>query len=57
MQDEPCLDRELQLLPHGTTTATNAVLERKIARTVLMTTDGFADVLQIARQTGLRSMT
>ncbi|HKR51937.1 MAG TPA: hydantoinase/oxoprolinase family protein [Pseudonocardiaceae bacterium] len=41
---------ELRLLPHGTTTATNAVLERKIARTVLVTTDGFADVLQIARQ-------
>ncbi|MGH3786867.1 MAG: hydantoinase/oxoprolinase family protein [Pseudonocardiaceae bacterium] len=41
---------ELRLLPHGTTTATNAVLERRIARTVLVTTDGFADVLQIARQ-------
>jgi N-methylhydantoinase A len=41
---------QLRLLPHGTTTATNAVLERKIARTVLVTTDGFADVLQIARQ-------
>jgi N-methylhydantoinase A len=40
----------LRLLPHGTTTATNAVLERKIARTVLVTTGGFADVLQIARQ-------
>ncbi|MDQ3762629.1 MAG: hydantoinase/oxoprolinase family protein [Actinomycetota bacterium] len=40
----------LRLLPHGTTTATNAVLERKIARTVLVTTDGFAGVLQIARQ-------
>ncbi|GDY33294.1 hydantoinase/oxoprolinase family protein [Gandjariella thermophila] len=39
-----------RLLPHGTTTATNAVLERKIARTVLVTTEGFADVLQIARQ-------
>ncbi|HVE97487.1 MAG TPA: hydantoinase/oxoprolinase family protein [Pseudonocardiaceae bacterium] len=41
---------QLRLLSHGTTTATNAVLERKIARTVLVTTDGFADVLQIARQ-------
>lgn len=40
----------LRLLPHGTTTATNAVLERDIARTVFVTTDGFADVLQIARQ-------
>jgi N-methylhydantoinase A len=39
-----------RLVPHGTTTATNAVLERKVARTVLVTTEGFADVLQIARQ-------
>ena len=40
----------LRLLPHGTTTATNAVLQRTLARTVLVTTEGFADVLQIARQ-------
>jgi N-methylhydantoinase A len=40
----------LRLLPHGTTTATNAVLERRLARTVLVTTGGFADVLRIARQ-------
>ncbi len=40
----------LRLLPHGTTTATNAVLERRLARTVLVTTDGFADVLLIGRQ-------
>ena len=38
------------VMAHGTTTATNAVLEREIARTVLVTTDGFADVLSIARQ-------
>lgn len=31
----------LRLLPHGTTTATNAVLERRLARTVLVTTGGF----------------
>jgi N-methylhydantoinase A len=43
-------DAAVRLLPHGTTTATNAVLERKLARTVLVTTDGFADVLRIARQ-------
>lgn len=38
------------LVPHGTTTATNAVLERKVARAVLVTTRGFADILEIARQ-------
>ncbi|MGW5646361.1 hydantoinase/oxoprolinase family protein [Saccharopolyspora sp. NPDC003752] len=40
----------LRLLPHGSTTATNAVLERKVARTAFVTTDGFTDVLQIGRQ-------
>jgi N-methylhydantoinase A len=43
-------DAALRLLPHGTTTATNAILERKIARTVFVTTEGFTDVLAIARQ-------
>jgi N-methylhydantoinase A/oxoprolinase/acetone carboxylase beta subunit len=35
---------------HGTTVATNAVLERRGARTVLLTTAGFEDVLEIRRQ-------
>ena len=35
---------------HGTTVATNTVLERDGARTVLITTSGFADLLAIARQ-------
>jgi N-methylhydantoinase A/oxoprolinase/acetone carboxylase beta subunit len=35
---------------HGTTVATNAVLERKGARTGLLTTEGFKDVLEIGRQ-------
>ncbi|MBV9528792.1 hydantoinase/oxoprolinase N-terminal domain-containing protein, partial [Sphingomonas sp.] len=36
-------------LLHGTTIATNAVLERKLARGVLLTTAGFRDVLEIGR--------
>jgi len=36
---------------HGSTVATNAVLERKGARTALLTTAGFEDVLVIGRQT------
>jgi N-methylhydantoinase A len=36
---------------HGSTVATNAVLERKGARTALITTRGFRDVLVIGRQT------
>ena len=35
---------------HGTTAATNAVLERQGARVGLITTEGFRDVLEIGRQ-------
>jgi N-methylhydantoinase A len=35
---------------HGTTVATNALLERKGARTALITTQGFEDVIEIGRQ-------
>jgi N-methylhydantoinase A len=34
---------------HGTTIATNALLERKGARTAFVTTDGFRDTLEIGR--------
>ena len=36
---------------HGTTAATNAVLERKGARCGLITTAGFGDILELARRT------
>jgi N-methylhydantoinase A len=35
---------------HGTTAGTNALLERRVARTVLVTTPGFEDVIEIGRQ-------
>jgi N-methylhydantoinase A len=38
-------------LGHGTTVATNAVLEREWAETALVTTEGFRDALEIGRQT------
>lgn len=37
-------------ITHGSTVATNALLERKGARTALVTTSGFRDVLEIGRQ-------
>jgi len=42
---------EVELIVHGTTTTTNALLERKIARVGLITTQGFRDVLELGRRT------
>ena len=42
---------DLDLIIHGTTTTTNAILERKIARCGLVTTRGFRDVLELGRRT------
>ena len=41
---------EVDLLIHGTTVATNAVIERKGARCGLITTRGFRDVLEMGRR-------
>ncbi len=38
------------LFAHGMTVATNALLERRGARTALVTTEGFRDILEIGRQ-------
>ena len=42
---------QVALVIHGTTTTTNAVLERKLSRTGLITTAGFRDVLELGRRT------
>jgi N-methylhydantoinase A len=39
---------DLDVFVHGTTLATNAVIERKGAKTALIATDGFRDVIEIA---------
>lgn len=44
------MDR-VSFFSHGTTVATNAVLERKGSVTGLITTKGFEDVLEVARET------
>jgi N-methylhydantoinase A len=41
---------EIVRLVHGSTVATNAILEGKWAKTALLTTEGFRDVLEIGRQ-------
>src|SRR5262245_48765140 len=38
----------VEVIIHGTTLATNAIIERKGARTALIATDGFRDTLDIA---------
>jgi len=40
---------EVSAVVHGTTVATNAVLERRGARLALVTTEGFRDVLELRR--------
>ena len=42
---------DIDLIVHGTTTTTNAVLERRLAKTGLITTRGFRDVLELGRRT------
>ena len=43
-------DGQLDVLAHGTTVATNALLERRGARVALVATRGFVDEIEIARQ-------
>ena len=44
----------MQNFVHATTIASNAVIERKTARTGLITTEGFRDVLEMMNQKDLR---
>ena len=44
---------DAETIVHGTTTTTNALLERKVARVGLITTKGFRDSLEIRR--GIRT--
>src|SRR2546422_10485250 len=46
----PASGLAINLLVHGTTIATNALLERTGARVVLVTTGGFEDLLWLRRQ-------
>jgi N-methylhydantoinase A len=41
---------DIAILIHGTTLATNALIERKGARTALVTTEGFRDVLALGNE-------
>src|SRR4030095_13749148 len=49
MDGTPLTGPAIREIIHGTTVATNAILEHKGARTGLITTTGFRDVLEIRR--------
>jgi N-methylhydantoinase A len=50
LDDAGLAPADVALVIHGTTLATNAVIERKGARTALITTEGFRDVLALGNE-------
>ena len=50
LRDAGLVPADIAILIHGTTLATNAIIERKGARTALVTTEGFRDVLAMGNE-------
>lgn len=50
LRDAGLAPQDIALVIHGTTLATNAVIERKGAKTALITTEGFRDVLALGNE-------
>ena len=50
LQEEQVSGDRVDYVVHGTTLFTNALIERKGARTALVTTEGFRDAVEIARE-------
>ncbi|HXN21701.1 MAG TPA: hydantoinase/oxoprolinase family protein [Candidatus Dormibacteraeota bacterium] len=50
LADTQCRPEDVEFFVHGTTIATNAIIEYKGAKVGLLVTEGFRDVLQIVRQ-------
>src|ERR1017187_4873993 len=48
LRDSGIAAADIELTIHGTTLATNAIIERRGARTALLTTQGFKDILEFA---------
>jgi len=51
LREDGVLPADVRFVVHGTTVATNAIIEGRTARTGFVTTEGFRDMLEIARQT------
>ena len=50
LEETGVASEDVKIILHGTTIATNSLLQRRGARTALITTEGFRDVLEIGRQ-------
>jgi N-methylhydantoinase A len=50
LKEGSVLPDDVTYIVHGTTVATNAIIEGTVARTGFITTDGYRDMLEIARQ-------
>ncbi len=50
LSENQCRSQDVAFFVHGTTIATNAIIEYRGARVGLLVTEGFRDVLQIVRQ-------
>lgn len=51
LHDSEVAINTIDTLVHGTTTTTNAVLERKLSKTGMITTKGFRDIIELGRRT------
>ena len=51
MAQAGCVPEDIALIVHGTTLATNALIERKGAKTAFLTTSGHRDVIEIRDET------
>lgn len=51
LEDHQIEPASISYLGHGTTVATNALIERKGSKTALLITEGFKDILEIGNQT------
>jgi N-methylhydantoinase A len=50
LRDAALAPADLSIIIHGTTLATNALIERKGAKTALLTTEGFRDTIEIRHE-------
>ncbi len=50
LREAALVPADLSIIIHGTTLATNAIIERKGAKTALLTTEGFRDTIEIRHE-------